>query len=260
MLAQEPPSDDQRVIACFSTLPGRIQGLMPTINSLLDQTRPPDEIVIAVPRYSLREKREYVVPGYLRKIPRVRVLHCDKDWGPATKFIPVLKEEMAAGRLDTLVVVVDDDAVSPPDTIELYLHHHRHLPDAALSFRGWPMARSFRWGEVSPVFGTDVRQPVRVAVITGCGSYLIQPRFFDERLWDYSAAPAGAFYMDDVWISGWLDRRDVAKYVVPASSKPRPVLRQFPTMSLDRVPNGRRQNNDEVIAHFRDTWNVFPET
>ena len=94
-------------------------------------------------------------------------------------------------------------------------------------------------------------------MITGCGSYLIQPRFFDGSLWDYSAAPRGAFYMDDIWISGWLSQRGVERYVVPGSAMMRSVLRQHRTLSLHDVPDGRQHHNNETIAFFRDTWDVF---
>ena len=91
----------------------------------------------------------------------------------------------------------------------------------------------------------------------GCGSYFIQPRFFNEKLWDYSNTPAGAFYMDDIWISGWLDRAGIEKYVVPGSAMMRTARQQVGTMTLDEVPNGRRYSNNEVVAYFAKTWNVF---
>ena len=103
----------------------------------------------------------------------------------------------------------------------------------------------------------ELRQPEPSAVMTGCGSYLIQPRFFDESLWDYSKAPQAAFFMDDIWISGCLSCRKVKRYVVPASAMMRSVFRQRRTLSLHDVPSGRQQNNNETIAFFRDTWDVF---
>src|SRR5713101_7220057 len=63
--------------------------------------------------------------------------------------------------------------------------------------------------------------------------------------------------MDDIWISGNLDRRGVEKYAVPASAMMRTVRQQTGTMSLHRVPRGRTYHNNEVVEYFRDTWNVF---
>ena len=99
-LASSKKSDGRRVIASLSTVPERIDKLGPTIRSLLRQTRPPDEIVLAVPEFSIREQRAYAVPKYVLHWPRLRVLRCSRDWGPATKFIPVVQEELAAGRGD----------------------------------------------------------------------------------------------------------------------------------------------------------------
>ena len=249
--------DNQRVIASLSTVPDRINNLRPTIRSLLKQTRPPDEIVVAIPQFSIRQKRPYVVPKYLLRLPRVRILHCVKDWGPATKFIPVVQEELAAGRGTSLIVVVDDDRIYPRDALETYLHYSKQLPDGALCLRGAAMPQSLDWRDAKMIRASELRQPQPAAVITGCGSYLIQPRFFNESLWDYSKAPSGAFYMDDIWISGWLSRGGVKRYVVPASAMMRSVLRQRRTLSLHDVPEGRQYNNNETIAFFGDAWDVF---
>ena len=257
VLANSGARSDKRLIVSLSTMPDRIGRLQPTIDSLLNQTRPPDEIVLAVPKFSIRQKREYEIPAYLSQIPQVRVLRCEKDWGPATKFIAVVQDELGAGRPDTLIMVVDDDRIYPRDSVELYLHYHQQLPDAALCFRGGPMPRSLSWRHPKIDFGVNLHTPKRTAVITGCGSYLIQPRFFDSSLWDYSVAPAGAFYMDDIWISGCLERLRVEKYVIPASAMMRTALRQIGTMTLHDVPDSRHHHNDETIAFFSANWKVF---
>src|SRR5438874_10902713 len=112
-LAAKGTFDNRRVIASLSTVPDRINNLRPTIRSLLNQTRPPDEIVLAIPEFSVREQRPYVVPKYISRLPRVRVLHCAEDWGPATKFIGAIQDELAGGRENGLTMVVDDDRLYP---------------------------------------------------------------------------------------------------------------------------------------------------
>jgi len=256
-LAGDGRFENRRVIASLSTLPGRINNLRPTIRSLLSQTRPPDEIILAVPEFSIREERPYIVPEYLLRLPRVRILRSRRDWGPATKFIPVIQQELAAGRENTLIIVVDDDRIYPRDALAAYLHYSARLTGAALCFRGAAMPRTFDWRDAVMTKGSELREPRNVAVITGCGSYLIQPRFFGESLWDYSKAPQAAFYMDDIWISGWLARRNVKRYAIPTSMMMRSVWRQRRTLTLHDVPNGRQYNNNQTIAFFRDSWDVF---
>src|SRR5215472_12840891 len=255
-LANGRKSDDRRVIASLSTVPDRINNLKPTIRSLLKQTRPPDEIVLAIPEFSIRERRPYVVPKYISRLPRVRVLRCREDWGPSTKFIAAIQDELAAGRENTLIMVVDDDRLYPRDALETYLYYSDQLPNAALCFRGAAMPSTLDWDDAKMIHAKDLREPRPVAVITGCGSYLVQPRFFDQSLWDYSKAPSIAFYIDDIWISAWLSRRGVKRYVVPASAMMRSVRRQRRTVSLNKIP-GRQNLNNETIAFFRDAWDVI---
>ena len=248
--------DNRRVIASLSTVPDRINNLRPTIRSLLNQTRPPDEIVLAIPEFSIREQRPYIVPKYISRLPRVRVLHCAEDWGPATKFIGAIQDELAAGRQNTLIMVVDDDRLYPRDAIETYLYYNEQLPDAALCFRGAAMPSTLDWDDAKMIRASELREPRQVAVITGCGSYWIQPRFFDESLWTYSVAPQVAFDIDDIWISGWLSRRGVKRYVVPGSAMMKSVLRQRWTVSLNKIP-GRQKLNNQIIAFFSDDWDVI---
>ena len=255
-LANGRRSNDRRVIASLSTVPDRIGNLEPTIRSLLKQTRPPDEIVLAIPEFSVREQRPYVVPKYISQLPRVRILHCAEDWGPATKFIGAIRDELAAGRENTLIMVVDDDRLYPRDALETYLYYSEQLPNAALCFRGAAMPSTLDWDDAKMIYAKDLREPRPVAVITGCGSYLVQPRFFDQSLWDYSGAPPVAFYIDDIWISAWLSRRGVKRYVIPASARMRSVSRQRRTVSLNKIP-GRQKLNNETIAFFRDAWDII---
>jgi hypothetical protein len=102
-LARSEKSNNRRVIASLTTVPARIGNLGPTVRSLLRQSRPPDEIVLTIPEFSIREQRPYEVPGNISRLPRLSILHCRKGWGPATKFIPVIREELAANQRDTLI-------------------------------------------------------------------------------------------------------------------------------------------------------------
>jgi hypothetical protein len=255
-LAANRTLDNRRVIASLSTVPDRINNLRPTIRSLLKQTRPPDEIVLAIPEFSVRERRPYVVPKYISRLPRVRILRCREDWGPATKFIGAIQDELAAGRENTLIMVVDDDRLYPRDALETYLYYSEQLPNAALCFRGAAMPSTLDWDDAKMIHAKDLREPHPVAVITGCGSYVVRPRFFDQSLWDYSGAPSVAFYIDDIWISAWLSRRSVKRFVIPASAMMRSVSRQRRTVSLNKIPDRQKLNN-ETIAFFRDAWDII---
>src|SRR4029077_5278368 len=84
-LAANRTLDNRRVIASLSTVPARLHMLATSIRSLLKQTRPPDEIVLAIPKFSVRERRHYVVPKYISRLPRVRILRTREDLGASNK-------------------------------------------------------------------------------------------------------------------------------------------------------------------------------
>src|SRR5437879_10375102 len=64
ILSSSQPSRDCRVIASLTTLPDRISNLEPTIRSLLEQTAPPEEIVLRRPAASVRQRPDRVAPRY----------------------------------------------------------------------------------------------------------------------------------------------------------------------------------------------------
>ena len=100
------------------------------------------------------------------------------------------------GNLDgnVLLLVVDDDTLYPPRLVETFLAWHKRLPDAALAFSGWPVAKTLgypHWTENYLVYGNELYAPHPVSVIRGNCGYLVQSRFFDEGLWDYSRCVCG---------------------------------------------------------------------
>ena len=179
-----------------------------------------------------------------------------EDWGPATKFIGAIQDELAAGRENTLIMVVDDDRLYPRDALETYLYYSEQLPNAALCFRGAAMPSTLDWDDAKMIYGEGPSRAAPRSRYHRVRKLLVQPRFFDQSLWDYSGAPSVAFYIDDIWISAWLSRRGVKRYVIPASARMRSVRRQRRTVSLNKI-RGRQKLNNEIIAFFRDAWDVF---
>ena len=249
-------SSPSGLVVTLTTLPSRIGKIFPALNSLLDQTVAPDRIFIALPPFSRREQMTYSVPEALRNHPAVTLLPAQHDWGPATKLIPALRHfEDEPG---TIILAVDDDNVYPRTFLETFLHFAHALPEAALSLRGWPIPPSRRWQDSREFKGTQISSPVETDIITGCGGILVRPRFFDADFFDYGAAPPQAFFVDDIWISGHLARRKIAKFVLPFSGA-FVYLPSWATLSgpaLDRDENRSGQNNDTMIDYFAMYWRI----
>lgn len=242
------------IVVSLTTIPSRIAGILPAVNSLLDQTVLPERIVLTLPERSRREQVGYVVPDALREHPRVSIVSSERDWGPATKLIPTLLG--MADQPDVPVLAVDDDNVYPRTFIETFERFAAEMPDAALSMRGFRVPPSRRWRDCREFPGTSIGTPVGVDVVQGCGGILVRPRFFGPGVSEYADAPPEAFFVDDVWFSGHLARRRVARYVIPFSGALiyLPSLATFSGAALDRDVNRSGRNDEVMMDHFGSDW------
>ena len=87
----------------------------------------------------------------------------------------------------------------------------------------------------------ELYAPHPVSIIRGNCGYLVQSRFFDEGLWDFKGAPKGAFYMDDVWISGRLAVAGVPRCVsvLAVATLCAPARASSPPLALPWPPQVR---------------------
>ena len=111
-----------KIIATLTTLPSRIAFIEPVLKSILDQSRPPDEVHLQLPKHGLKEDRGYQLPDFLARYPQVRVMECEKDHGPATKWLPPLN--YLQGQ-PVLLLVMDDDCFYPPTMVEKLFSHYQ---------------------------------------------------------------------------------------------------------------------------------------
>lgn len=119
------------LVVGITSLPSRVGRIRPTLESLLAGERLPDQIVLALPLVSRREKTGYEIPAFLSEEPfrsRVRVVQPDFDWGPGTKLLGTLPTVQAP----SVLVVADDDVRYRSDFLKnLY---EAQLADQAASF------------------------------------------------------------------------------------------------------------------------------
>jgi hypothetical protein len=120
-----------KITISLTTTPGRIESILPTLNSLLQQTRPADEILLYVPTYCARLDQHFVsIPEHLIelvKATQLRILKTEKkttqlkilkteDYGPATKFIPAWKS--IEGSKNHFLIWLDDDILYADTLVE----------------------------------------------------------------------------------------------------------------------------------------------
>lgn len=254
------------VIISLTTIPSRIGFLADTLKSLLAQTRPPREIRLNLPAFSVRENRAYEIPAWLSSLACVRIVPSD-DYGPATKLLPTLKDSAPSQP----ILVVDDDRIYAPQlvaTLEAAAKAHK---GAAVALGGWIVPQDLVDRPTTirsnllqlppaPVRSARIRKPVPVDILLGFMGYLVRPEFFNlGAITDYSAAPPQARLVDDVWISAHCR---APKLVVPGKPNFQPKRHQslYQRSSLGWINRGdgkpENRNNSVLLRHFADRWTV----
>jgi hypothetical protein len=251
----------QKVVVMLTTTPERIDKIKVTLNSLLDQTYAPDAIYLAIPKISRITNKPYPVPGWLKNHPIIKILYCDKDYGPATKFIPAFLEEKE--NPSTKIIVVDDDRVYGKSLIEFFCHWSDILPDCAVCAGGimFPTSEmpSYAYDKYKASEPTLSSYLVCVDILLGTDGFLVKPKFFDDSLICYESAPKSAFFEDVFWISGNLAKRKIKRYFIPSDKNV--FLRGAyvskdagGTRPLQLNENKDKKNADELYEYFADYW------
>jgi hypothetical protein len=226
-----------RVVVGLTTIPSRVQHLVPVVAALRDQTRVPDAIYITVPKTSAKENDVPYPIGEISKMLKKaagklgRVLVLDADYGPLTKLVGMFRHEKSP---KTLIITVDDDQIYSNTFIETMLDGAERHPGAAVCLCGHLLGKSpFVWGfrcsrhdDNTAVRALYLKPDSRVTVVSGwCGCAYPRRALGDdlpEVLEKYRVGSGKLPLLnrhDDLYISSWLFLRGVKKYVIAYKGK-----------------------------------------
>ena len=109
-----------KYIVSFTTSPSRIKKIKPMLDSILNQTKKPDLIILNLPKIFHRTKETYIIPEFVSKSVFVNII--DIDYGPATKIVPAIKylNDENYDKEETRIIYVDDDVRYPDKMIESF--------------------------------------------------------------------------------------------------------------------------------------------
>jgi hypothetical protein len=132
-LLPNPNEKTGRVVIGLTTTPKRIHTVLPTIESLLAQSMPADEIILSVPEKLARTGERFPeIPPALQKLADEGKIHIarTRDHGPATKFVGSVQNGIDAKTLglDDFVIWCDDDILYSPRMVQTLVEN---CPDGA---------------------------------------------------------------------------------------------------------------------------------
>lgn len=181
------------------------------------------------------EPNTYEFPGPLT------LLFLDQDWGAGTKALGALMLERDP---DTILITMDDDMIYHDETIAYLTKHETR--GMALSF-GCETWEFFHTGWI----GYPPHHNIFTASFPGarmCNGWLsgwtavaYRVGHFGQDVWTFlDTLPRGCFYNDDVWLSGYLARRGIARVYVPGVMQHK-LHRRDEKLSLSTIVGNREK-------------------
>jgi hypothetical protein len=143
----DPVDRLSRVIVGLTTTPKRIGTILPTIKSLLHQSRPADQIILSVPEKLARTGERFGdIPKEILDLAEAGKLqiHRTKDYGPATKFIGPLE---VGGNPDDKICWLDDDILYSPRLLQTLAQELHNRPKTAIGVCGFFMTGNNGYAE-----------------------------------------------------------------------------------------------------------------
>ena len=227
-----------RIVVSLSTLPSRIQGIKPTLQSILDNTVAADAIYLNLPEYSKREACRYEIPENLTDIsPIVKINRVREDYGPVTKLYPTLEVETDP---ETIIICIDDDLVYDPRLIERLIQASDYYGgEQTICIRGWnyiKIANRFTLPLYTPFWGSR-----NVKVLQCYMGVLYKRKFFNDlELFKKYMSLRPCFTTDDIMISNYLSKVGVKILMTPAQLNNKKIESQSSSMLSDFNTNNNQ--------------------
>lgn len=172
----------------LTTLPSRIFHIQRTLDSLCNQTQPPDMIFLCLPRWSIREQCEYPRPDWLSEYrAKLKICETEEDYGPGTKLLGCLNEI----SVPSCLVVADDDMAYKSYFLQTIYNNQTANPKASFSFYTYP-AGPFEVGQGADGFSFFTPNLVGI-------------KKFAKKALTYPQLRV----VDDLWISAFLKRNGI---------------------------------------------------
>lgn len=234
-----------RVVFTLTTLPSRVNHILPILKSLYNQTIKPDDIYLTVPMRSRRLGKGYDIPENVRDL--CTIVTVKKDYGPITKILGALIME---NDPDTIIITVDDDIIYPKNMIETFLSYHKKYPNEALGSSGLSLGGSlfkysikFNQKKSDYWFTMSVaKEGKKVDIIYGYAGALYVRKFFPsfkifQKYLKCIMNDKDLFRNDDVTLSYFLNKDGIKRRLV----------------NMPEVENVKRENalSDDTLGFFR---------
>lgn len=166
-----------KIIASLTSYPARIDAVYLTIESILNQTLKPDEVILWLAKDEFKDNNE--LPKNLTDLTKrgLTIKWCDKNLRSFNKLIHSLKEYP-----NDIIITFDDDTIYDKDCVKLLYNGYLKYPNFIQCHRALKITS--RNGEILPyndwIWGINSKDtvPSYSNFFTACNSVLYPPKCF----------------------------------------------------------------------------------
>ena len=239
----------RRLVVSLTTYPRRIGTIPAVLESIYNQTRKPDEVVLWLAEEQFPEK-EKELPEALLKLAaenRLTIRWCD-DLKPHKKYFYALQEYS-----DDLVVTIDDDLLYSRDMLASLYASYLLYPEAVSTVRAH-LVMLDEQNRIMPyntwIQETDrcVHKPSMQLMATGGAGVLYPPNQFRKEFFDKGAIMENCPWADDLWLKAM----QVVSGVPVVVARPHEQLQYLPGTQEEALHhvNVRQNQNDVQLANI----------
>ena len=205
-----------RVVVSLTSFSSRLAYIDDTLVSIFHQTFPFDQIYLCIPiqnytRYNISTLSSMNITAIQQKYAREKLTVIKSvDYGPSTKLLGVLQIEK---NPETIIITIDDDIIYHPKAIE-------HLVSALINLTTNSSVAAvcetvFKQNEKWQWQGSYMSNSFcKHGFLAGYGGATYRRKYFDESIFDYRNVSQGCILHDDVYISGYLNRKGIYPYII----------------------------------------------
>jgi len=240
---------NRRLVVSLTSYPGRIHSMAPVLDSLYNQDKKADEIILWLAKEEF-PKLEASLPRYLMDLvaqKRLTIRWCD-NLKPHKKYFYALQQYP-----EDLIVTVDDDLLYSPNLLSSLYRSYLQYPNAVSAVRVHLMLVS-EDGRILPynswIRETDccLHTPSMQLFATGGAGTLYPPHLFCKGFFDKKAIAENCPLADDLWLKAM----ELISGVPVVAARRREALVYLPDTQTDalKLVNDEQQQNDVQFANI----------
>lgn len=218
---------NHKVIVSMATDVDNLDQIKTAVNSILDQTVHPTQIIISSCKENLS------LPKFIEDNHIIIVHATQPCYGEAANFIsPLLREKDA----DAIIILVDDHGIYGNDFLETIIDASDQQPNGVVYISGYNAKASIH-------SKYKVSSDKKDDVISVPDGVLIKPKFFDETIFDI---PRDLYDNPDLYLSLYLQKHNIPRYKINYNEN----LKKFKNI---------RPQTDKLISRYSPSLPSFKD-